>query len=406
MRCIRPRTLTYRDLMGRTIPYSCPCGKCIACLSNQHDSWAIRMLETSKCYSEFVYDTLTFSNDNIPSVDMFDDDLPALSDESVRLLRYYTHYDKETGERYYRLPKVERVVIRDWIRRGRELYYYDHKERLRMKYFVCMEYGPKTSRPHFHLIFWGVSKSDYIKYFKKPWRRQYGFTCTRYITGSLKDRQCISRYISKYVSKGVFESPFVQDGICPPVFRSISHGIGEEYLSKPVFSPFRGFFAEVLKDITCDMSKLSGERGRYDRIRTAINNDLHESILKYIPSDSLRFLQVYYDDMGLPHSLPRYYKSKLLNLHKPNLLSYAIQSYLLLLSRARESAQDVEYLRSVSGLPYTDVSDYVSDLGSELVDKMLCEYHLGQRNAAYIAASDKFKRLKNHYQRSMNLSFS
>lgn len=394
MRCLHPKTRVYIDpvsLERKVVDY--PCGHCIACLHNEQDSWAIRMNETARAYGSFVYDTLTFSPSALPLAVVSPESFSDVKDspEVIKLLCRYV--DRDTGE--FCVPYVVRSLVRDWIRRGRELFYYFHRYRPDWKYIIFEEYGPKTSRPHFHLMFFGISHADYVKYLAKPWRRDIGFTKTKFIRGDTrKDRQCISRYVSKYVSKGSFESPLVKAGLCPKPFRSISHGIGEEYLSNSMFDFFRGYIANLWRRFSIDTSYPVGFVARNAGLAH------HLPDLPKVSERLLRDLSCYYDERGYPHALPRYYKMKLLNLFKPNLLSYAFQTLLLARAQLQHNQALAEFARSLGY--FRAKGDALSlGLSSRLYNLLDLWYFSFRQVEARVDASRRYIRLKNHYFRPL-----
>lgn len=411
MRCLHPVTRKYLDLMGQEHSFSCPCEKCIACLHNTQDSWAIRLNETNMKYGSFVYDTLTFNNSSLPC-DVIEfsslSDIDYLTDDVKSLLERYLLCDHESGELFYRVPAPDRSIIRDWIRNARELFVYHHGYRPKWKYFFCLEYGPRTSRPHFHGLFWGISKSDYIQYLKKPWRRLYGFTKTKFIEGKTdKDRRCIARYVSKYVSKGVFESPLVKLGFSPKPFRCISRGIGEEYLSSPRFDYFRSVCAEFLKSLCIPPGLHAGPELSLRRavLQDYIVNDICEGWFKAPSEQNIIDLTTYFDNLGRPHALPRYYRFKLLNSFKRNVFQYLLQSYILARSELHANTLLAEFARSL-GFSRASVSEGpFLGLGRRLFRLVSDRFALAQQNAAQIKAKARYVELRNHYKRSFNLAF-
>lgn len=67
--------------------------------------------------------------------------------------------------------------VQDWIKRGRIKY-----ERLakkndekvkKFKFFITAEYGPRTLRPHYHGIIFGVT-ADEIRFMASDWQRKFG----------------------------------------------------------------------------------------------------------------------------------------------------------------------------------------------------------------------------------------
>lgn len=410
MRCLHPLIRKYiNHFDGKEYVQECPCGKCLACLHNEQDSWCIRLRETCDAYKDFVYDTLTFNQDSITYFDVTEqvlDERRIISPESMKLLERYSFYDKETGEIRYYSPAIDRSVVRDWIRQGRELFVHHHKYRPKMKYFVVEEYGPKTSRPHFHLLMFGISKIDYIRFFKKKWRSQYGFTKTQFIqAGTDKDRSCISRYVSKYVSKGVFESPLVKDGFSPKPFRSISHGIGAEYLENSIFDWFRSDVAQFYRDLCLDMNYEPSHQMRFSHLKYLIKKGIYENF--NLPSEAvLSRLVSYFDSNGYRHSCPRYYKARLLGLFKPNLLSYAVQAHLLESARVYDNKALQEFSRSLGYHPKVEeVADSYAGFGRKLYNILYDKYFASRCLQAKIEAKRVYDKLKNHYGRAMNIAF-
>lgn len=407
MDCLNPgHRWLYRPLTGEAVWTAFPCGHCVNCLHKLQDSWSIRINESIKasCNHEFIYDTLTFAPANMPFKVLDSVDLNKISSESRSLLsRYSQEYARVTGGDFqpFVVPNFERSIIRDWIRRGRELFVFDHGYRPKWKYFVVSEYGPKTSRPHAHLVMMNISLGDYVRYFAKPWRRDYGFTKTKLVSNDTKKgRQCISRYVSKYVSKGVFESPLVKDGLAVKPFRSISHGIGEEYLSHPRFNVFRTPLAEALKKYTAvpfvvgehsggvDYSGIQALEKSFITPVVSLSDDMADSLTRYV------------DESSFVHSSPRYFKSKLLNSFKPNYYAVKIQD--LLLSRYSDYYSKCLFKFALQ-MGYSQRVRETSDLGLSPLeyDALSRQFVSSERIEAQIKARRRYVKLKNHYFRPL-----
>lgn len=345
--CPNKRWRTYRDPYSgdsRRVQY--PCGHCACCLHNFQADWRVRVCETLYKYSEFIYDTLTIRDDSMLYIDARDEmEDELLPDEARKLLE---HYD-------YQIPFFPKKLVSAWIKRGRELWNYDHREdikagrctRLKIKYFGCHEYGPTTSRPHIHLIVVGISREDYLKYFARPWRNDYGFTATRFIHQDGKSVRNIAKYISKYVSKGNFESSLVKTGNQPGSFRIISHGVGEEYICS---SRMRPLFE--CSDFTLPRRLSYRSEGKQD---LPSNEDLlcaWSFVNDFTMSEDMQSrLLKYYDENGYCYNCPRYYRDKFTKAYNHTYLSAAVSRCLYEALELHRNQEVYEYATVIGITP-------------------------------------------------------
>lgn len=101
---------------------SLPCGRCIGCRLERTRQWAVRIMHEAKMHDENSFVTLTYNDENLP----------------------------EGGS----------INVRDcqlWIKRLRE-----RIAPVRIKFFMCGEYGEKLERPHYHAILFGYSFPDKV----------------------------------------------------------------------------------------------------------------------------------------------------------------------------------------------------------------------------------------------------
>lgn len=98
-----------------------PCGKCIGCIQDYKNSWAVRILLEASLYERNCFITLTYSDNCLPS-----DNRPH-RDEIVKFFK--------------RLRKKIGVPIR---------------------YFYCGEKGDKSGRAHYHAIIFGYDFPDKV----------------------------------------------------------------------------------------------------------------------------------------------------------------------------------------------------------------------------------------------------
>lgn len=343
--CLHPRFKRVPDtLNGGYKVFQYGCGHCWNCIHSFRESWRIRLYETmmAQTYSSlhgFIYDTLTVSNSNLPSFSSFDYftgesvyplellDSPKDLEKVDKIVRHY-------GER---IPFLDKSVVSHWLKRGRDNYNQFYKKdikegrrpKLRLKFFGALEYGPLWSRPHVHICVFGVNRSDWSRFWGKVWRREMGFTKTKWIDLSSSKLSntghCsrISTYISKYLMKGCFDSPLVKYGIIPSPWRVVSHGIGEELLQ---YDPLHRF-DWLLNDVKFHM----GNRINYETANK--NSELYQDVIEYCKKFSkllpieAQSLKTYVKD-GYNFVLPRYYSDKLLCVHSKGLAGATIKASL------------------------------------------------------------------------------
>lgn len=410
MACVNPRWYTYKDgYSGEIRHIQIPCGHCACCLHAKHDAMAIRVKETAKHFPAFVYDTLTFRNESMQWLDVSDVYYSSRVSLRVGSLNYIRKYYPD-----WQLPIFPKKIFSDWIKRGRAGLEYKYGKCPILKFLCCMEYGPKSSRPHAHLIMFGVSHADYIQFFAKPWRERYGFTKTKYIdqrTGNRqKDLSCISAYITKYVDKGNFDSALVKDGLQPKPWRQLSNGIGAEYCfngKEMVNSKFNFLYTDV-NNISRSFSGVDYTplynlaKDKYEPYRESGFGFVPQGDNFSLTRQQISYLTTYYDEGGYPHHLPRYYYDKLLG-RDPNLLKYEVSNCLL---------QDAEQRR------YQEVSKFAADVGCVGADKYSSEaevlglfdrvnplwrvqYLTQQKNKRELREAGYKTKLKNLYKRPL-----
>lgn len=413
MKCPYSHKHFYNDpFSGELRCIDIPCGKCAICIKALQDQFLVRLLETGKSYGSFIYDTLTIADEHADFVDVSDlvcrenwDDY--LSEDSYNML--VNHYQDCL------VPTLDKKHFSTWIKRGRELYFYDNGERMKIKYLACLEYGPKTSRPHIHLMLFGLSRSDYNYYFRDRWRREHGFTKTKYINlkskGSYKDLSCITSYVSKYITKGEFESPFVFDKIQPKPWRQLSHGIGEEYLKRHA-----DFFLFLKSPDAIRLLKHEAETWfvRYDTLTSKyvpykrhVPSERYTDFDLNVSESNLTHLTTYFDDSGYPHKLPRYYFDKLLP-PTSNQLRYEIQN-ILLAHYEQHRYKEISEFATAAGC--TGLDKFCSS--SELLEYLrsayplvYASYLLDERRKALDVCKGNKTKLKNFYNRPLCDTFN
>lgn len=155
-----------------------PCGHCKGCKIARSREWAFRIMSELDTYNGVgCFITLTYSDDNIP----------------------------ENGT-------LRKKDYQDFMKRLRA-YYSD----IKLKYYMCGEYGDKFGRPHYHAILFGLNWFD----FKRFW--PYGYVKIGSVTFDS------ARYVSGYIDKkyGVKKNKEVYEnfGLIPP-YQAQSQGLG------------------------------------------------------------------------------------------------------------------------------------------------------------------------------------
>lgn len=416
MACLHPHSKkVVNPLTGevRTITY--PCGKCINCLHAFQDSWRIRLEATSCAYGAIVFDTLTIRPEAMEYNDVYDDcmsqdykTLSSISDAAWKLLCKYK----------WQLPYYPKSELQDWLKRGREAFKRKYGVRCDMKYFIVQEYGPRTSRPHYHCIFWGIGYADYMEFFGNYWRENIGWTKPCYVMCNSKSThdsfKKIARYVSKYVSKGQFESPLVEAQLMEKPYRLISKGVGGELLNREFFKPFIHPDLEYLTKFTKEKLESYGlnlEDPDFDKIyfdderafKTFEN--LKNGILptgRKLTDKEINRLAIYYDEAGYAHSMPRYYKEKIGKNHEYNLYTLALSTLLQqssLVHYNKGLQEEAARLGIVIDDELLTQDSSTWGLSPESLFMVTFNYTITQKSKAYTQAERRYTELKNHYNR-------
>lgn len=208
--CVNPREVPVKGVMSAfksSKTMLVPCGHCIECKKKYQNDWFVRLSHESEDWSTGVFFTLTYSDTNVPHT-----------------------VDTTTGELFNSVSK-EDVVL--WFKRFRERYEKVYGNRFSGKYFITSEYGPRTLRPHYHGIIFGIRVQDFKTLALEDWEDRFGFTKSRALfTQDPKARFTALRYTVKYCAKGEFENPLVAQNYVLPNFKLISKGIGLSHVKK------------------------------------------------------------------------------------------------------------------------------------------------------------------------------
>lgn len=108
-----------------------PCGKCMPCRINLAEQWSNRCLLELKDFNQAIFVTLTYDDEHL-------------------------QFGYRINSRYKTLTYEPSLVKRDLQLFNKKLRkYYDDKN-IKFRFFACGEYGGRTARPHYHIIYFGL----------------------------------------------------------------------------------------------------------------------------------------------------------------------------------------------------------------------------------------------------------
>lgn len=194
-----------------------PCRRCAYC--RMHAAQILSNLGSLEALNTpILFVTLTYSNEYVPKINysisdaemIKDEDFPRyklslftddgeITDELItnqytvdHVKKVSTFYSKRFPKffRENQIPVLKISHVRDFIKRLNSRCYRKFKERQNFRVLYCGEYGPKTNRPHYHILFY--CKSDLVRCFlyracysssfgQYAW--PYGRTDAKYYTG-------------------------------------------------------------------------------------------------------------------------------------------------------------------------------------------------------------------------------
>lgn len=168
--------------------FKIPCGKCIECLQEYSKQWSYRIMAEANENYENSFITLTYANNPL-----------------------------SLNKRDYQL----------FLKRLRK-----YLSPLKIRYFLCGEYGSKKARPHYHLIIFGWCPNDIVLYNSK--KNLYGSRILEKLWGNGfvsvgKLTLESAKYCAKYMQK---LQPKIEGVLEPFVSMSLKPGLGANYFLK------------------------------------------------------------------------------------------------------------------------------------------------------------------------------
>lgn len=259
MSCIRPKFITVRNdwrgrLLGRyafdRLPV--PCGKCAECVKRKQNIAVVANYMQAKISSSCHFFTFTYNDDNIPvmrSTHIYDpetgDCLYRKCDNEYISSKGFQHLWKDEKHRhtcvgshnYIDADGNLRVVDLSLSLRRKDVSKVIHvfRERYRrktgkvhpLKYFSIGEYGPRTGRPHYHVLCYNLTDVEAYE-LKDIWSNRFGFCDMKRCDISIPEKAlAVGKYVGKYMSKGVFENECVNRGTVQKPRKCASPNFGD-----------------------------------------------------------------------------------------------------------------------------------------------------------------------------------
>lgn len=177
----------------------CACGHCNACVNIRVSSWVTRLDMEASCHKYTLFTTLTYNDLNIPQIVRYNDTsyIDSETAEYFDISEIQASFDQKE-RRFIQetkvLDRLDKSDFQKFIKRLR--YYFTQVDKsAHLRYFLCGEYGPRTFRPHGHLLLF--FDSDEVA-------RQVEILLSKSWTfGDVYDPHFVSGSASKYVSSYV-----------------------------------------------------------------------------------------------------------------------------------------------------------------------------------------------------------
>lgn len=209
--CLHPKTVTNK-YTGDVL--TVPCGICSACALNRSRKMSLLCSLEEQDYKYCYFVTLTYAPAFLPMLEVdkystFDDlseyHLIDMCDRnstygtkvgvfySDKSMNYWTMFYNKLKLSYGCIPYANVRDLQLYIKRLR--FKIDKKYNEKIRYYAVSEYGPKTFRPHFHILFFFNSEAlseVFIRYSRESW--PYGR-----FDASLSRGKC-SSYVAGYVN--------------------------------------------------------------------------------------------------------------------------------------------------------------------------------------------------------------
>lgn len=243
--CTSPKSVYRKRKDGSVKIITVPCGTCEECrVKKQSEFAAVSVLE-AETVNNLCFLTLTYDSEHLPVaiVDSTDPDLRIIGfyrGESCRdwQIDEWNNVGCKTlndENKFMVTPSLYREDIKLFLKRYRQGYFRRHGKRCDLRYSVFGEYGEEKHRPHAHMLVYGIDNVEQ-DYLSKCWQNGNVFieNVSHFNSDGSDAFAKVSRYVSKYISKGEHLPDFVKNGFAqkPRMQSSIRLGVRNFPLAK------------------------------------------------------------------------------------------------------------------------------------------------------------------------------
>lgn len=201
-----PKFGTWVDSAGKSFTgFAVGCGKCIGCRLEYSRMWAIRLMKEVSTSKASCFITLTYDDENLPI-----GKIPTL---------YHPHF----------------IEFRDRLRAHIR---YHYGKDVKIKYFMCGEYGSKNFRPHYHAIITGFDFPDKVEEYQRGGYSHYQSELLTKLWRKGRTETCdvsfdTCAYVARYITKKITgeEAKDYYDGF-QQEYATCSKGIAYEWFCK------------------------------------------------------------------------------------------------------------------------------------------------------------------------------
>lgn len=218
-----------RDRLLESDLISFPCGKCTGCRLDYSRQWADRLMLELQYHDSAYFVTLTYNDEHVP--------------------RRVYKVDDDTGEAYESLT-LDKRDVQLFMKRLRKAFPDD-----KIRFFLAGEYGPKTFRPHYHAIIFGLHLNDLV-----PMRKDSRTGFTYYSSPSLE--RVWSQLVDRKIEKGSIISPYTYSSmgyvtVCNVTWETCAYTA--RYVTKKLTGPLAKVYTDF--DMTPPFSLMSRKPG-------------------------------------------------------------------------------------------------------------------------------------------------